>query len=251
MNVLTGERYKSITNEVKRYLQGHYGAAPAPVNAELRQRAIGAEAPIDVRPADLIAPELDVLREEIGDLAESEEDVLTYAMFPDVGRRFLEARSAGTLEPEALLPLPGSSDAAAPSAVPTDFLIDVHGEQFNVSVTGVGLKGERKRHFYLTLDGVPEEVVFEALGEYAPDGSAGGRPSATEEGDVTPTMPGNIVDVLVAEGDSVAAGQPVLIIEAMKMETELQAPVAGHVVAVNADKGDRVTPGEALVQIRA
>ncbi len=251
LNVIGGDRYATITNEVKRYLQGHYGAAPAPVNAELRQRAIGAEAPIDVRPADLIAPELDVLREEIGDLAESEEDVLTYAMFPDVGRRFLEARAAGTLEPEALLPLPGSGDAAAPSAVPTDFLIDVHGEQFNVSVTGVGLKGERKRHFYLTLDGVPEEVVFEALGEYAPDGSASGRPSAKEEGDVTPTMPGNIVDVLVAEGDSVAAGQPVLIIEAMKMETELQAPVAGHVVAVNADKGDRVTPGEALVQIRA
>ena len=63
-------------------------------------------------------------------------------------------------------------------------------------------------------------------------------------------MPGNIVDVLVAEGDTVEAGQPVLIIEAMKMETELQAPVAGNVVSVNADKGDRVTPGEALIQIR-
>ena len=68
---------------------------------------------------------------------------------------------------------------------------------------------------------------------------------------MTPTMPGNIVDVLVAEGDAVTAGQPVLIIEAMKMETELQAPVAGNVVAVNTDRGDRVTPGEALVQIRA
>ena len=247
LNVLGESRYATITNEVKRYLQGHYGAAPAPVNAELRSRAIGSEAPVDCRPADLIPEELDALREEIGELATSEEDVLTYAMFPDVGRKFLEGRAAGTLEAEALLP--PASEQTSPSAVPTDFLIDVHGEQFRVSVTGVGLKGERKRHFYLTLDGVPEEVVFEALGEYAPDGSAGGRPSAVNEGDVTPTMPGNIVDVLVAEGDSVEAGQAVLIIEAMKMETELQATIAGTIVAVNADKGDRVTPGEALVQI--
>ncbi|MEE4298576.1 MAG: sodium-extruding oxaloacetate decarboxylase subunit alpha [Pseudomonadales bacterium] len=252
LNVIGGgERYATITNEVKRYLQGHYGAAPAAVNAELRQRAIGTEAPIDVRPADLIAPELDALREEIGELAQSEEDVLTYAMFPEVGRKFLEGRAAGTLEAEALLPPPSAGDAAPPSSVPTEFLIDVHGEQFRVNVTGVGLKGERKRHFYMTIDGVPEEVVFESLGEYAPDAASGGRPPATEEGDVTPTMPGNIVDVLVAEGDTVEAGQPVLIIEAMKMETELQAPVAGNVVSVNADKGDRVTPGEALIQIRA
>jgi pyruvate carboxylase subunit B len=251
LNVLGDERYATITNEVKRYLQGHYGAAPAAVNEDIRRRAIGTEAAIDVRPADLIAPELDALREEIGELAKSEEDVLTYAMFPDVGRKFLEGRAAGTLEAEELLPAPAEGGSAAPSSVPTDFLIDVHGEQFRVSVTGVGLKGERKRHFYLTLDGVPEEVVFESLGEYSPDGSGGGRPAATEDGDVTPAMPGNIVDVLVAEGDTVEAGQPVLIIEAMKMETELQAPVAGAVVSVNAEKGDRVTPGEALVQIRS
>ena len=81
LNVLGSARYATITNEVKRYLQGHYGAAPAPVNTELQKRAIGAETPIDVRPADLIAPELDKLREEIGELAASEEDVLTYAMF--------------------------------------------------------------------------------------------------------------------------------------------------------------------------
>jgi pyruvate carboxylase subunit B len=135
--------------------------------------------------------------------------------------------------------------------VPTDFLIDVHGEQYRVAITGVGLKGTGKRHFYLTLDGVPEEVVFESLEEYVAEGGGGGRPRAQDEGDVTTTMPGNIVDVLVAEGDSVTAGQPVLVIEAMKMETELQAPVTGHVVSVHADRGDRVTPGEALVCIRS
>lgn len=250
LNVIGGKRYASITNEVKRYLQGHYGATPAPVDPELQRRAIGAEDPVEVRPADLIEPELDRLREAIGDLARSEEDVLTYAMFPEVAHRFLEARAEDRLEPEPLLPPSSDSQAAATAGVPTDFLIDVHGEQYRVAVTGVGLKGSGKRHFYLTLDGVPEEVVFESLEEYVAEGGAGGRPRAEAEGDVSTTMPGNIVDVLVAEGDSVTAGQPVLVIEAMKMETELQAPVSGHVVSVHTDKGDRVTPGEALICIR-
>src|SRR5690606_19911339 len=83
-NVLAGERYKTITNEVKRYLQGGYGAAPAPVNAELQKKAIGSETVIEGRPADLLAPELEKLRADIGTLAQSEEDVLTYAMFPDL-----------------------------------------------------------------------------------------------------------------------------------------------------------------------
>ena len=95
------------------------------------------------------------------------------------------------------------------------------------------------------------EPPTQALGEYAPEGATGGRPPATEDGDVTPTLPGNIVDVLVAEGDPVEAGPPVSIFEAMKMETELQAPVAGNVISVNADRGDRVTPGEALVKTRS
>ncbi len=252
LNVVSGERYKTITNEVKRYLQGHYGAAPGPVNAELLRLAIGSDEPIDVRPADLIEPELDRLREEIGALAQSDEDVLTYAMFPDVGRRFLQARADGTLEPEALLPTPGhsASPAGAGEGVPTEFVIDVHGESYEVAITGVGLKGTGKRHFYLSIDGVPEEVVFEPLNQFVGDGRSG-RPAISGEGDVGTAMPGNIVDVLVAEGDSVEAGQTVVVIEAMKMETELQAPIAGHVVGVNVNKGDRVNPGEALVQIKA
>src|SRR5690606_16482616 len=101
-NVLAGERYKTITNEVKRYLQGGYGAAPAPVNASLQKKAIGNEAVMEGRPADLLQPELNRLRDEIGALATCEEDVLTYAMFPDLGRDFLQQRAAGTLQPESL-----------------------------------------------------------------------------------------------------------------------------------------------------
>jgi pyruvate carboxylase subunit B len=234
---------------VKRYLQGHYGRAPGEVDAELRRRAIGSEEPIDCRPADLIDDELEVLRGEIGELAQSEEDVLTFAMFPDLARGFLEQRAAGTLEPEALLPPQGEA-AAAGGGVPTEFLVDVHGESYRIAVTGVGLKSSGKRNFFLTLDGVPEEVVVEALNEYVGEGGSGGRPRVEAEGDVGTTMPGNIVDVLVAEGDTVSAGQPVLVVEAMKMETELQAPIAGSVASVNVQKGDRVTPGEALVQIQ-
>lgn len=247
-NVLAGERYKTITNEVKLYLQGRYGKAPGPVNEHLRFQAIGSEEVIDVRPADLLKPEMNRLREEIGSLAKSEEDVLTYAMFPDIGRKFLEERAAGTLQPEPLLPIPTPGAAAAREGVPTEFIIDVHGESYRVDITGVGIKGEGKRHFFLSIDGMPEEVVFEPLNEYVAGGS-GKRKQAGAPGDVSTSMPGNIVDVLVKEGDTVKAGQPVLITEAMKMETEVQAPIAGTVKAVHVAKGDRVNPGEVLVEI--
>ena len=249
MNVLTGERYKTVTNEVKRFLLGHYGAAPAPVDAELRRQAVGDEEVIDVRPADLIPAELDRLREKIGSLAESDEDVLTFAMFPDIGRTFLEQRAAGTLQPEPLLPPGGASvPQAADGGVPTEFLVDVHGERYEVAVTGVGLRGPGKRHFYLTLDGVPEEVVFEPLNVFKAE-QRDGRPEASKPGHVTTTMPGNVVSVLVKQGDHVEVGQPLLVTEAMKMEAEVRSPVAGTVVAVHVEKGDRVNPRELLIDV--
>ncbi|MWV10753.1 sodium-extruding oxaloacetate decarboxylase subunit alpha [Pseudomonas sp. R-28-1W-6] len=249
-NVLAGERYKTITNEVKLYLQGRYGKAPGKINEHLRFQAIGSEDVIDVRPADLIKPELAKLREEIGALAKSEEDVLTYAMFPDIGRKFLEERAAGTLTPEVLLPIPEAGGVApvGGEGVPTEFVIDVHGESYRVDITGVGVKGDGKRHFYLSIDGMPEEVVFEPLNQFV-GGGGSKRKSASAPGDVSTTMPGNIVEVLVKEGDQVKAGQAVLITEAMKMETEVQAPIAGTVKAIHVAKGDRVTPGEVLVEI--
>ena len=250
-NVLAGERYKTITNEVKLLLQGRYGQAPGAINEDLRRRAIGKEEVIDVRPADLIPPEMDKLRKEAGTLAQSEEDVLTYAMFPDIGRKFLEERAAGTLKPEALLPMPDGS-AAKPMAQdgsPTEFIIDVHGETYRVDITGVSVKGDGKRHFYLSLDGMPEEAVFESLNSYAGGGGGSQRKQASQPGHVTTSMPGNVVDVLVQVGDKVKAGQAVLVSEAMKMESEIQAGVDGTVKAVNVAKGDRVNPGEVLIEI--
>ncbi|CAA0093922.1 2-oxoglutarate carboxylase large subunit [Zhongshania aliphaticivorans] len=250
MNILADKRYTTITNEVKRYLQGHYGAAPAEVNKDLRAKAIGSEDVIDVRPADLLAPELSKLRKEVGELAKSEEDVLLYAMFPDLGRSFLEEREAGTLVPEVLEPIGEAARPVSEGGVPTEFVIDVHGESYQVAITGVGIKGSGKRHIYMSLDGMPEEVVFEALNEYKAEGS-NSRKSASKPGHVSTNMPGNIVEVLVAVGDTVTAGQAVLVTEAMKMEAEVQAPIAGKVIEIFVSKGDRVTPGEVLIEIDA
>lgn len=247
MNVLTGARYKSITNEVRRYLQGAYGEAPAPVNAELQKSAIGKEPLIEGRPADQLKSEMDALRAAIGSLAQSDEDVLTFAMFQDIGKQFLEQRAAGTLVPEPLLPV-AKEGRPTDAGVATEFLIDVHGETYEVEITGVGGHGG-KRTFYLTLDGVPEEIQFEPRNMYKAETGKGGRASASKPGHVTTTMPGNIVDVLVKVGDKVAAGQAVLITEAMKMETEIQAAISGEVKNVYVVKGDRVTPGEVLIEI--
>ncbi|MCK9532058.1 MAG: sodium-extruding oxaloacetate decarboxylase subunit alpha [Gammaproteobacteria bacterium] len=254
LNVLTGTRYKNITNEVKFYLQGRYGKAPGSVNFIVRQQAIGTEEVITCRPADLLNAELDNLREQIGSLARSEEDVLSFAMFPDVAREYFEQRAAGTLKPESLEPLP--SEGGEVRAVPTEFSVTLHGETYHIQLTGAGHKSRDKRPFYVTVDGIPEEIDVEILQEMFTEKQNGGtsaangkRPRATKPGHVTTSMPGTIVDVLVQVGTTVKAGDPVLVTEAMKMESEVQAPMSGTVVAVHVQKGDRVTPDEALVEI--
>lgn len=251
-NVLAGERYKTITNEVKRYLEGGYGQAPGQVNQQLLIQAIGDEDVIDVRPADLLHPEMDRLREAAGALAKSEEDVLTFAMFPDIGRKFLEERAAGTLTPEALLP-PSDGTESTPvsdAGVATEFTIDVHGESYRVDITGVGVQGDGARRFYLSVDGMPEEVLLQPMNTFV-GGPNTTRKQATQAGHVTTNMPGNVVEVLVAEGDTVKAGQAVLVSEAMKMESEIHAAINGTVKAVHVTKGDRVNPGEILIEIEA
>jgi pyruvate carboxylase subunit B len=260
LNVLTGARYKTITNEVKLCLQGRYGRTPGPVNEAVRQQAIGNEEVVKRRPADLLQDEMDELREQIGELAKSEEDVLTYAMFPEIGRMYLEQRATGTLQPEPLEPVPDKNHES-PSTAPTDFNVLYHGEQYHIEVKGTGQQSDTQRRFFLTVDGVPTEILVETLDEMVLTGGHHGalpakpkqkrseRPRAAKEGHVTISMPGAIVDVLVKEGDEVEAGDPVLITEAMKMETEVHAPISGKVIAVHVEKGDSVNPDEALIEI--
>ncbi len=258
LNVLTKKRYSSITNEVKLYLQGKYGTPPGKVNNSVRQQAIGNEIVIDCRPADLLKPEMKNLKAQAGELAKSPEDVLTFAMFPDVGREFLEQREAGTLTPEPLEP-PVSSQAAIVNSAPTEMTVTLHGEDYHVKITGSGHKSQQARPFYVTVDGVPEEVIVETLGEItlSDDGtttsvrsSGSKRPRATEPGHVTTSMPGTVVEVLVKEGDKVSAGDPLLVAEAMKMETEIQAPIDGTIKVINIAKGETVNPDEILIEIK-
>jgi pyruvate carboxylase subunit B len=268
LNVLTGERYKTVTTEVKNYLQGRYGKAPGHVNDEVRSLAIGNAEIITCRPADLLEDELDKLRGEVEGLAKSEEDILTYAMFPDLGRTFLQERAAGTLKPEPLLP-PGTNLSCGPIYSADEFNVTLHGETYHIHITGSGRKGEEHRPFFVSVDGVPEEVIVEALNEievYSGSGGtiaaskkttgggksapAGQRPRPTHPGHVKTAMPGTIVDVKVQPGQKVKAGDAVLVIEAMKMENEIQAHVSGTVIGIYVTKGDSVTPDEALAEIQ-
>ena len=263
LNVMTGARYKSVTNEVKNYFLGQYGKAPAPVNVDIRNVAVGYDAEvIECRPADLLEDEMDKLRQESEAWAMTEEDVLTYAMFPDLAKTFLQERNAGSLKPEQLL----SKEAVStndPRYAPNEFKVTLHGETFHIKLTGSGHAGEEQRPFYVSVDGIAEEVIVETLSEIEVSGGkssgkkkaaskvgASGRPRPSHEGCVTTAMPGSIVDVKVKAGDKVNAGDAVLVIEAMKMENEIQASVSGVVVAVHVKKGDTVTPDESLLEIQ-
>ena len=263
LNVMTGSRYKSVTNEVKNYLLGHYGKAPGKVNSDIKNLAVGADAEvINCRPADLLDDEMDKLRQESESWAKSEEDVLTYAMFPDLAKTFLQERNAGSLKPEQLL----TKEAVATHDTryaPNEFKVTLHGETFHIKLTGSGHPGEEQRPFYVSVDGIAEEVVVETLSEIEVGGgksngkkkaaasvTSSGRPRPSHEGCVTTAMPGSIVDVKVKAGDKVNAGDAVLVIEAMKMENEIQAPKSGIIVAVHVKKGDTVTPDESLLEIQ-
>jgi pyruvate carboxylase subunit B len=197
-------------------------------------------------------------------LARSEADVLTYAMFPDIAKTFLQERNAGTLKAEPLLQKETGSTNATRYA-PDEFKVTLHGETFHIKLTGSGHMGEEQRPFYVSVDGVAEEVIVETLSEIEVSDSKGGangkkktspaagksdRPRPSHEGCVTTAMPGSIVEVKVNAGDQVNAGDAVLVIEAMKMENEIQAPKTGIVIAVHVKKGDAVSPDETLLEIQ-
>ena len=261
LNVLTGARYKSVTTEVKNYLLGHYGKAPGTIDMDVKNLAVGNAESIIGRPADLLENEMERLHIESEGLAKSEEDVLTYAMFPDLAKTFLQERNAGTLKADPLLPKEAATTSTARYA-PNEFNVTLHGETFHIKLTGSGHTGEEHRPFYVSVDGIAEEVIVETLSEIEVSGgknngkkktaTAGisARPRPSHEGCVSTAMPGSIVEVKVKAGDKVNAGDPVLVIEAMKMENEIQAPKSGVVIAVHVKKGDSVTPDETLLEIQ-
>jgi pyruvate carboxylase subunit B len=186
-------------------------------------------------------------------------------MFPDIGQTFLQERNAGSLKPETLQTKEAANTSAARFA-PNEFNVTLHGETFHIKLTGSGHSGEEKRPFYVSVDGIAEEVIVETLdeievggngsngakssGKKKPSTTSSGRPRPHHAGCVTTAMPGTIVAVKAKVGDKVKAGDGVLVIEAMKMENEIQASTTGTVVAVHVTKGDSVTPDESLLEIQ-
>ena len=240
INVLSGERYKTVTKETRGVLAGEYGSTQAPVDAELVQKVLGDQAPIVCRPADLIENELDHLSKELAEKFESlgiklsEEnkidDVLTYALFPEVGARFLENR--GDLS--AFEPAPGTSDQA------------IIAEQKAVDSEGVG------RSYRVSVDGQVYSVQVSPGDEApvilsAPQKAANASSGQSEQ--VTAGLAGSVHKVMVAEGDRVLEGDTLLILEAMKMETEVKSNVSGTIAQVFVSAGDSVTVGQNLVEI--
>ncbi len=259
LNILTGERYKVVTSEVKNYLKGNYGKPPAPVNEDIRKKILGDEPIVEVRPADLLEPELEKARQQAGDKAKSEEDVLSYALFPKIFLEFAELRDKGFPAEEPKKPATDAAAEAGPTLAPSEFRIDVHGESYHIKVGGKGHKSEGKRPYFVWVDNQLVEVLIEPLVEVLPSeegkispgvGGQSRRPRAKEQGDVTAPMPGTVIKLKVKTGDQVKAGDTVLIIEAMKMENEVHTPITGLVKEIYVKEGDSVNPDEALVVVR-
>jgi oxaloacetate decarboxylase alpha subunit len=240
INVLAGERYKNVTKETTGVLAGEYGSTPAPLNSQLQKQVLGDVEQITCRPADLLAPELEALTVELDELAKNEnftladakiDDVLTYALFPQVATKFLINRN----DPSAFEPAPSIQTAQTPVATPTNamsnsasggsYTVTVDGTPYSVQIEeGSGSVGERMQ--------VSAPAPVAAAGEWLNAGLAG-----------------TIHQVLVKVGDVVTAGQKILVLEAMKMETDVSAAVAGEVVAINVGSGDQVAVNHPLVLI--
>jgi biotin carboxyl carrier protein len=275
MNVLGGERYKLISNEVKDYCYGLYGRPPAPIDPDVRRKCLTGyargETPIDCRPADVLAPEMPAAWEAIKGISQDLGDALIYALYPRTGLAFLRFKHGLDAIPPGERPktleeikrqdglikkvLAGEDLAppAPPAPAPAPFdpsrsravRVAVDGEVFEVHVE---------------FSGDPPSATAAAPKQSAPPAAApkpapapapaapkpnpGGAPGA-----VLAPMPGVVVRHAVKEGDAVKRGQPVLVLEAMKMENTLPAPIDGVVKSLIAPVGATVARGEALALI--
>nr|HBY1222757.1 biotin/lipoyl-binding protein [Klebsiella aerogenes] len=239
LNVLGGERYKTIAKETAGILKGEYGHTPAPVNAALQARVLDGADAVTCRPADLLKPELAELEADVKRQAQEKgitlaenaiDDVLTVALFPQIGLKFLENRH----NPAAFEPVPQveevKSAAPAKAAASGIYTVEVEGKAFVVKVSDGGDVSQ------LTA-ATPSSAPVQAA---APTGA--GTP-------VTAPLAGTIWKVLASEGQAVAEGEVLLILEAMKMETEIRAAQAGTVRGIAVKSGDAVAVGDTLLQL--
>ncbi len=260
LNVLTGERYKVVTTETKNYFLGLYGRAPGPLDSAIMALAIGNEEPIKTRPADRLEPELEANKKELPASASSVDDQLSFALFPAIAREFFDAREKGDLTPPLLESVSAKGPAVAHELhlAPVEFNVTVHGETYHVKVSGSGRKTDGRKPYYIRVNDKLEEVSLEPIQEIlagvpeSPDTGKSAkpkRPRPSKPGDVAPPMPGRVVKILVAVGDRVKAGDPLLIVEAMKMESRVPTPINGTVAAILASEGDHVKTDETVIQL--
>jgi pyruvate carboxylase subunit B len=223
MNVLLGERYKNISKEVRDYVKGLYGKPPGPIKKEIVAKIIGDEEPITARPADLIEPQYELMREEAKKLGIiKEEDILTYALFPAIAPKFLK----GELKEEALLSPAGEVEAVPESAIPTEFKVEVDGEEFAVKVEPTG--------------------GFIEIGEVKAQKEA----PQNVEGGVTAPMQGMVLKIKVKVDQAVKKGEAVAVLEAMKMQNDIVAKVNGVVREIFTAEGATVNKGAVLMVIK-
>ncbi|EAW5356110.1 TPA: biotin/lipoyl-binding protein, partial [Salmonella enterica subsp. enterica serovar Typhimurium str. D23580] len=242
LNVLTGERYKTIAKETAGILKGEYGHTPVPVNAALQARVLEGGAPVTCRPADLLKPELAELEADVRRQAQEKgitlagnaiDDVLTVALFPQIGLKFLENRH----NPAAFEPLP-QAEAAQPVAKAEKpaasgiYTVEVEGKAFVVKVSDGG--------------DISQLTAAVPAASSAPVQAAAPAGAGTP---VTAPLAGNIWKVIATEGQTVAEGDVLLILEAMKMETEIRAAQAGTVRGIAVKSGDAVSVGDTLMTL--
>ena len=245
LNILSGERYQTITKETAGVLKGEYGSTPAPVNADLQARVLDGTEAITCRPADLLEPEFEkqkrelvrIAKEEDIRIANEEDDTLTYALFPQAGLKFLKNRdNPDAFEPVPVLETEVAPPVAAATIDPDIYTVEVAGQAYVVRVTSGGDVTQ------LAASGAPATPAPTAMP--APATASSGAGTA-----IPAPLAGNVIKLLVNVGDTVAAGDVILILEAMKMETEIRSQTSGQVVAVNVGVGDAVKVGDSLMAL--
>jgi oxaloacetate decarboxylase (Na+ extruding) subunit alpha len=243
INVMNGERYKTITKETAGVLKGEYGATPAPVNKQLQERVLNGEAPINCRPADLLNAEMAKLVADVRDKAEKEgvklaqnveEDALINGMFNQVGWKFIVNRG----NPAAFEPAPNVEDFMAANAKSA---LSANNPNSPVETYSVNVDG---RNFKVAVG--PGGAAFDIKPEVS---AAFATPASSSGETVNAPMAGTILKILVDVGASIAKGDVVVIMEAMKMETEIRTKVAGIVSAINVKEGGTVASGDAIIAL--
>ncbi len=244
-NTLGEKRYQTIEQPFRDYIKGLFGAPPDAVDPEVRRRALGSSEPITMRPADLLEPAMERARKAMrrqGLTPAGPDQVLTYVLFPDEAPGILRPPPRVETAPTAAAASrpaeaePARSTTAAPEVAAThevtgvrEFTVEVDGESYRVKVRGEGVGGR-------------------AAGEQPTAGPAAVRPGSTD-GAIQAPMQGMIVKVKVAAGDRVKLGDVVVILEAMKMQNDIVATVAGTVREIYAKEGSIVAPNEVLMTI--